>query len=334
MRIVFVVAQPGNGGSERAALNLVNYLASKGHDIHVVFLLKSDIEYPLSENVHTHYIKQNSSRFMGEIVRAIDFKRMIKEIKPERIVALFSGFNTIYFSGCMNKYRTVLSERMAPSVTLSNPIKRFHRTNIYRKASYMVFQTEDAQSFFSIDIQKKSQIIGNPLNSNLPLPYHGVREKRIVGIGRLENQKNFRLLIEAFSIAHKIYPDYTLEIYGRGSLQTALEQQIMDLGLSGAVKLKDFSKTIHQDIIKSAIYVSSSNFEGVSNAMLEALAIGLPSICTDCPDGGARMYIKPYENGLLVPVNDTESLSNAIIELLSKPELSEKFSSNSIKIND
>lgn len=80
------------------------------------------------------------------------------------------------------------------------------------------------------------------------------------------------------------------------------------------------------------IHVSSSDYEGISNSMLEALAIGLPCICTDCPVGGAKMVIKNNINGILIPVGDQKALEQKMILLAENDELIEKLSQNAVKI--
>ena len=80
------------------------------------------------------------------------------------------------------------------------------------------------------------------------------------------------------------------------------------------------------------MFVSSSDFEGMSNSMLEAMAIGLPCVCTDCPAGGARAVIEDGKNGLLVPVNDAIALSDAMKRVASDTIFAEKLSKNASNI--
>ena len=82
------------------------------------------------------------------------------------------------------------------------------------------------------------------------------------------------------------------------------------------------------------MFVSSSDFEGMSNSMLEAMALGLPCVCTDCPAGGARAVIKDGENGLLTPVGDSHALYLAMKKVAENPELAAKLSKNSVKIRE
>ena len=110
--------------------------------------------------------------------------------------------------------------------------------------------------------------------------------------------------------------------------------KIQEKNLDNTVFLHTAKPDIHTIVRDAAMFVSSSNYEGLSNSMLEAMAIGLPTICTDCPCGGAGMVIRDRENGLLVPVGDTEALCRALSEVAEDPALADKLSKNAVKIRD
>ena len=117
-------------------------------------------------------------------------------------------------------------------------------------------------------------------------------------------------------------------------MKKALVRYAEQLGISEAVKFHGFSSEIHKIMAESAIYVSSSDYEGISNSMLEALAIGIPAVCTDCPVGGARMYIRDGENGYLIPVGDADVMADRMLALMEDKKLGESFSKESVKIRE
>ena len=143
----------------------------------------------------------------------------------------------------------------------------------------------------------------------------------IVGAGRLTAQKNFPLLINAFHAISNKYPDYTLEIYGDGELKTQLCELVNDLGLNEKVKFLGFVSNIKEYLQSASLFVLSSNFEGMPNGLMDAMALGVPVISTDCPAGGSKNLIKDGENGFLVPVGDVEHLSKSIDLILSDNDL-------------
>ena len=188
--------------------------------------------------------------------------------------------------------------------------------------------------YFSNKIQKKSCIIENPLSEGLPIPWTGKRKKNIVMVNRIDSQKNIYLAIEAFSKVLEKHPDYSLEIYGKGPLQKNIENYISSKNLSNYVFLRGFCSNVHEKIVDAGIYLLTSNFEGMSNSLMEALAIGLPCISTNHPTGGAEALIKNYENGILIPVGNVDACATAILKLIENVELAEKLSKNSTKIRD
>ena len=142
------------------------------------------------------------------------------------------------------------------------------------------------------------------------------------------------MLIDAFSIISKKYPDYELHIYGEGAEHQILQDQIKALQLERKVVLHGFVENVYEKIKNAAMYVSTSNYEGMSNSMLEALAMGIPRICTDCPSGGARMVIRDSKNGLLIPVGNKGKLVEAIQMYIENPQLAEKYGKNGKRIID
>lgn len=236
--------------------------------------------------------------------------------------------------------RLVISERTNPllhdnSISASLFISRY-----YALADEIVFQSTGAKKYYSQDIQAKGVIIPNPITKGLPKAFVGKRKSVIVNFCRISVEKNLPLLIDAFSEFYRTHSDYSLEIIGdagndEGQVVLArINSMIDEYGLSEVVSISPFDPTLHDKIKDYAMFVSSSDYEGMSNSMLEAMAIGLPTICTDCPAGGAREIIKDHENGLLVPIKDAEALCVAMTEVADNPELSEKLSKNGTKLRD
>lgn len=139
----------------------------------------------------------------------------------------------------------------------------------------------------------------------------------IVASGRLDPQKNFSLLIEAFSMVLKeINISVTLKIYGEGPQRNTLQSQINELRLGDKIILEGSVSDLHDRINGAALFVLSSNYEGFPNVLLEAMAMGLPVISTDFQSGIARELIGS-ENGIIVPVGDVRALKSAIVKILN-----------------
>lgn len=234
--------------------------------------------------------------------------------------------------------RVVISERADPYRLLKkrygyNFIKKY-----YQRADAVVFQTNDAMAAYPDNISAKGTVIFNPINDNLPEPYFGEREKYITTFCRISRQKNLPVLVEAFAEFHKEFSDYRLKIIGepqndddRASLD---ETKVLadKLGVTEYIDFMPFSAQVHNLIIRDAMYVNSSDYEGMSNAMLEAMAIGMPVVCTDCPIGGANAVIKNNENGILTEVGNAKEICEAMKKIASNKEFSDKISHNAAQI--
>ena len=207
------------------------------------------------------------------------------------------------------------------------------RKKYYPMASRCVAMTQGVVNLFDERIREKSMVIPNPLRGDLPALYSGKRRNTVVNYCRLHRAKNLPLLIDAFAAFHQKHPEFSLEIYGEGDLQEGLLAQIDRLGLSKVAHIYPFDPAIHQKIRDCAMFVSSSDWEGFPNSVMEAMAIGLPTISTDC-DFGPRDMIRDHENGLLVPVGDADALSGAMAELANDPALSARMSQEAVKARE
>ena len=131
-------------------------------------------------------------------------------------------------------------------------------------------------------------------------------------------------MLKAFQIFSEKHPDYTLKLYGRGSDEEQIKEWVESMGLSGKVRFMGLSTQPMQDIAVDGMFLITSDFEGISNSLLEAMAVGLPCVSTDHTPGGARLLITDHENGLLAPVEDAEKLADAMCEFAENPELAKK----------
>lgn len=226
----------------------------------------------------------------------------------------------------------IVSERQSPANRETSILYYAIQNILYKNAKAIVVQTDFVKQLLPKELAHRAVVIPNPVPYGLPERYLGRREKVIVSAGRLSKEKNHTLLIKAFSEVFKKYSDYSLVIYGEGNERERLEKLIQRLGLQQAVKLPGRVNNVDDIIRKSSMFVMTSDYEGISNAMIEALAMGVPTICTDCPAGGARLMINNGYNGILIPVGDEKSLIDSIIRLIEEREFSIKLGINALKI--
>lgn len=220
-----------------------------------------------------------------------------------------------------------------PGMDVTNELA-VKRDKWYPWAARCVSMTSDCVACFSDEIQKKSVVIPNPIRDDLPEPYSGrTRRPVVVTYCRLTPQKNLPLLIRAFARFHSMYPEYRLEIYGVGELKEELDALISGLNLNNCAEIYPFDPHIHEKIIDCAMFVSSSDWEGFGNSILEALAIGMPVIATDCKFGPRDMVLD-HVNGILIPTGNEDAMVAAMKEIVSNPEQTERFSKEAVKVRD
>lgn len=330
-KIVFVIEQLAGGGAERVTAALAGELCRLGnYEVHMVVYVRDEgADYPVDGAVRWHVLPQLSGGRLGGILGRFRFlKESIRAIGPDMVFSLGTPRIAVPLSAAMTGSKTplILSERNDPRQYPVSKAWRKLRDLSYRLADGVVFQTGEARDCFPASVRRKGTVICNPITGNLPERFEGVREKRIVNFCRLEPQKNLDLLIDAFSDVAGEFPEHVLDIYGDGPERERLERKIRDMGLSDRVRLPGFSAHIYEDIRRAALFVSSSNYEGISNSMLEAIALGVPSICTDCPAGGARETIESGVNGILVPVGGRQAMAAAMRRVLGDRELSGRLS--------
>ena len=335
-KIVFMNSSLTDGGSERVMTLIANYFGEHDYDTNMILLRdKKQKDYKLDKKVKCIELKYGTNNKAKIIVeRFKKVRKILKTIKPDYIISFMWDINI--FTLLVNiglDSKVIISERAHPNMGTQNFIRKFGQKYIYKLANKIVLQTEDVKRFYKKTIQKKCIVIPNPINENLPTKKEGEkRECVICAVGRLTEQKNFSMLINAFYRFHKEYKEYKLIIYGEGPLRNDLERKINELNLEDAIELPGYVDNVNERMINCSMYVSTSNFEGISNSMLEALAMGIPTICTNCPVGGAALAMKDKNNGILIPVGDEEKLVDAMKTIAQNKELAEIYSKEAMKI--
>lgn len=334
-KIVFVNSSLSGGGSERVMTLLANQMAEDGYNVVMILCIQTEDIYILNKKVKTIHLREdNSNRFKMRMTRLKELRAALKREKPDVVISFMSQINMYSLIASLGlNTRIIVSERADPKQR--SKMHRIGESILYTYfADRVVFQTEFVKQYFNSRVQQKSIIIANPIDTNMLPSWNEKREYSIAGIGRLTSQKNFELLISAFAEFDQIVPGYTLHIFGDGPLLEQLKKTACDKNLSKKVVFHGYVNNIAEQIYKYSMYVSTSNFEGISNAMLESMAMGIPTICTDCPVGGARMMIRNGVNGLLIPMNDRNALVNAMVNIANDDMLAKSISHAAIQIGD
>ena len=331
-KIVFIIPKMTGGGTERVISLLSGEYCRRGYPVAIMQFAGCEHAYDLDERVEDFSVgKQSGGNPLVWVRRLRNMRRYFKE-NPDCHIFAFSVMGAVFSAIAMigMKRPFLVAERNSPESCNTKRLRNW----AYRRADVITLQTADGIRYFPKDIAKKAVIIPNPIDSGIPARYEGERSKKIVTVGRLHSQKNQALLLEAFSDLCKQRMDYELHIYGQGELEEKLKAYAEELGIAKSVVWHGFSRQVREKIADSRMFVLSSDYEGISNSMLEALAMGIPTISTDCPIGGARIYMEDGVSGLLVPVRDRRALAEAMLKVAQDDALAEQLSVNGAKVRE
>ena len=330
-KIILYIDMMGHGGAQRVMLTLAEYFNKSGAKVILIndFQLSSDIpQYSVPFYIEQIYLRKklNGSRIWKNAERIRVFRNIVKREKPEIILSFLGRPNErMLLSTFGLPCKKVVSVRNDPNREYGKGgIKKWFARQLFRFADGVVFQTEDAGNYFPDTVRRRSSIILNPVKDGFYQIKRKASTGKIITFGRLEKQKNHRMLIQVFARLTEEFPEIRLFIYGEGSLRPELEKLIHRLELDGRAFLPGDTDHVERHLSDSEIFVLSSDFEGMPNALMEAMAAGLPCVSTDCPCGGARMLIRDRENGMLVPTGDENAMEKAIRTLLLDKKFAEK----------
>ena len=336
MNIAFLIPSMLSGGAERAISILCNEFSKMGNQVSL--LLTEDakhIYYKLDENVRVIDIVDNRMPYYIRIPNYIrNIKKHLAEKKIDVLVSFIVRTNVLAIISCKSSgIPVIVSERNNPYLVPASYSWRKIRDFSYKFADGIVFQTGHAQHYFCSSIRKSSTIIMNPITDDIiGDSTSDNRDNIIIMACRLEDQKNVRMLINAFSLIYKDIPNYKVLVYGEGSQRTMLQNLIDKLGLHDVILLKGRSEQIIREISKAKIFALTSRYEGLSNAVMEAMCVGTPCVVTDSPTFGNRDLIDNGINGFIVPLENEEEMAKKILLLAKDDNLRESFSVQAKKL--
>ena len=347
MKITFVTSTLTSGGAERVISLLANNFAERGYEVEMIALTSiSPDYYSLNPKVKfIHADKVSKGGLLGELWW---FRRHIKKEQPDVVIAFMEAvYEFVLLALLGTKIPVISSERLDPAL-ISWP-RKVLRWLLLPTTTAHVVQTQQIKQYYNKQIQKKTHIIYNPVNERVfqvkgdRLKVEGEeRLNRIISVGRLYPQKNQKMMIEAFAKIAPKFPEWSLVIYGEGPERDSLEslvsslfakthQQAVKIQVSSRISLPGRCETVIEEVAKSKVFCLSSDYEGMSNAMIEALCVGTPVISTKV--SGTDELIRDGENGLLVDIGDTDGLAQAFEKLLSNQELREQLGQEGQKLS-
>jgi len=341
-RIVFHLNCLERGGAERVVANLSGQFAAHGYEVYIATEWQGEDEYEIDARIKRIHVgldsrQERHGRVRKFLDRIENLRTFLRITRPDIVIAFARRANYRALTATIGmRMPVIISVRNNPIGYYDALSDKIQIALLFRRAAGFVFQTPDQRDFFPEYVRRRSRVILNPIGSQFignAMPQE--REKVVVHSGRLVQFKNQCMLVRAFLQVHQKHPDYILKIYGQDSLdgtRQKLEQLIREHGAGEYVRLMGSSSTLEKDMARAAVAAYSSDYEGMPNVTLEAMALGLPVVATDCPPGGPRMVITPEENGLLVPVGDEQALAAAINRLIEDREFAERLGASAAQI--
>ena len=332
-RFVFFDGTLMQGGAERVISILTRHMAEKGYKTEILLLHDREIFYDIDQRVNVTSVEKET-RTTNFIKNLIWIRRYFKT-NADIIVSFLAPFNIVALLAHLGlPSKIVVADRNDPRYVPANFFTRKLRDKLYLLADGVVLQTTKNKNYFSKKIREKSVVIANPIDlkdkAGQALRFN--KEKEIVSVGRLMPQKNQMLILYAFGRIKDDYPDYSLVIYGEGPEREKLEKLSEELGIKERVHLPGSEKNVYDQISKSQVFILSSNYEGMPNALIEALCLGLPCITTNV--SGVEDLIEPGVNGEVIPIGDVTALEKALRELLNNPVKRDDYGWAALRIND
>lgn len=320
MKITIFIGGLSRGGAERVTCNLANSLVCKGHEVTVLTMSDEAAAYPLRDGVEQKVLIRQSERrsfAYNAVLRFLRFCKYLRHEQPDVYIVMLP-ITTIMLLQLrrLTKAKVIAAERNNPASYAKKKQRALRR--LARRADGWVFQTEKERTWYGDAVGRADVVtIPNAINPDfIQPPFGGSRRKIIVSVGRMSPQKNQALLVRAFAAIAGMFMDYRLVIYGEGEKRRELQALANQLEVADRVDFPGYATNIGEKIQDAALFVLPSDFEGMPNSLMEAMALGLPCIATDCDGGGARFLIDNEKNGLLVPKGDVEALAGAMRRML------------------
>jgi glycosyltransferase involved in cell wall biosynthesis len=346
-KLMIVIHSLRGGGSERVLINLLKGLHRSEFSITLV-LYEGVFDYPVPGDVKLRILNIATGRNIFKLTASFFLKilrlaGLMRKENPDVIFSLISSTNaTVTIARLLSgiKCRLIVSEHTHPSVNLGNELygnvtKRFIK-RCYPRTDRIVAVSEGIKQdlIYNFGIREaKIDVIYNPINikeiemlstADVEHPWFHEGIPIIISVGRLTKQKGYPYLLKAFSVVRKSL-ECRLVILGEGEDREKLVKTSIELGLKNDVEFMGFQQNPFKYMARSSVFVLSSLYEGFGNVIVEAMALGLPVISTDCPSGPSEI-IEDRMNGLLVPVKDENALARAILEVAGNGMLRNELS--------
>lgn len=349
MTLALVISSLAGGGAERAMAALANAWASEGTRVTLITLAsRSEDKYPLRPEVARVGLgllgdsSHVGRSLIASVRRVLALRRAIRECKPDAVISFMTTTNVLVLIGAgWLRIPLIVCERSFIGAQPPRGILGGLYSFLYRRAAAVVAQTRRGGADLEIRVKRPVHVIPNWVTREIddgvgpaPDPAGGDDGIRVVlGVGRLSPEKGFDLLIEAFARVSARHPSWRLQILGEGPARADLTTLVATHGLEARVSLPGFTQAPRAFMHRASLFVLSSRFEGMPNALIEAMSEGLACASFDCQTGPAEL-IEHGVNGWLVPAEDVGALAVALDLLMGDAGLRARLGARARTVRD
>ena len=318
-KICIAIHGLAQAGAERVAASWANYLAQQGHNVFVLVYACSENTYALDDTVRVIPLATTPEAYfqMSKPKQLLRIRKIIRQEKPEIIISFLPKMQISMMLATFGmRVKRIETVRNNPWVDKDVEGKRFLWNLCFQRSDAIIVQTKEQSLYFSQRLKNRCVIISNPVSEEFIAQqkvYGAEGVRKFVAVARLNTQKNYPMMIRAFAAVAKENPVYTLDIYGAGTPEATqkLQMLISQLGMEENIHLCGWTRDISKALPSYDAFLMSSDYEGMPNALAEAMASGLICLSTDCKTGPKDM-IDHKQNGLLAKTGDTRSFAEGI----------------------
>ena len=330
-KCLFISRTLHGGGAERFISTFTNYLADCGYEVYLLLYEKTESDYYSSDKVKKTILPNETLSLKGKMLRVIDVYKAISNINPDVIIPFVDTVVICAFIvNCILNKKFIYTIRVSPwqQKKVGNRFSNLMRTIIAYKADAIMLQTAEQGEFFPKGYEKREYVVPNPI----PERYREIEKteyrdvfRRIVLTARLEKQKNIPLLINAFDeVIKRKNNGMELYIYGEGTEKDNIQALINSLKINNVCHLMGRNNEVETVLKNADLFIMTSDYEGMPNSLMEAMAIGVPCISSRCKTG-PKDLIDDGNTGILFEVGNKEDLVAKMNWALEHTELMNKM---------
>ena len=322
-KICIAIHGLSHAGAERVAVSWANYLVKQGHDVFAVVYGNCENTYDMDERVKMVPLAETREAYfrLAKRQKFMRIRQVIRQEKPQIIISFLPKMQVSMMLATLGMHlKRIETVRNNPWIDTDAEERRFLWNMCFHRSDAIIVQTKEQSLYFSKRLQRKCVVIANPVPTEFAEQqkvYSNEGVRKFVAVARINTQKNYPMMVRAFAAVAKENPSCTLDIYGAGTPEAVQKLQLLisELGMNENIRLCGWMREISKVLLSYDAFLMSSDYEGMPNALAEAMAAGLVCLSTDCKTGPKDM-IDSGMSGFLAKTGDERSFTEGINKII------------------